>query len=59
MCFSAQASFTAAALLLPAGAVGVYKAYRTHRRYMAICALPFLFGLQQLFEGLVWTSWEA
>ena len=56
MCFSATASFTAAAVLLPAGFIGVYKAFRTDRRYMAICALPFLFGLQQLFEGLVWTS---
>ncbi len=59
MCFSAEASFTAAALLLPAGAVSVTKAYRTDRRYLAICALPFLFGLQQLSEGLVWTAGEA
>ena len=59
MCFSAAASFTAAAVLLPAGTVSVYKAYRTDRRYLAICALPFLFGLQQLFEALVWTSGET
>lgn len=59
MCFSAEASFTAAALLLPAGLVSVTKAYRTDRRYLAICALPFLFGLQQLSEGLVWTAGEA
>lgn len=59
MCFSAEASFTAAALLLPSGIVSVYKAYRTDRRYLAICALPFLFGLQQLFEGMVWTTGEA
>lgn len=26
---------------------------------MAICALPFLFGLQQLFEGLVWMGGES
>jgi len=59
MCFSAEASLSAAALLLPAGAVSVYKAYRTDRRYLAICALPFLFGLQQLFEGMVWRAGEA
>ena len=59
MCFSAEASFTAAALLLPAGAVSIAKAWRTDRRYVAICALPFLFGLQQLSEGMVWTAGEA
>ena len=59
MCFSATASFTAATLLLPAGVVSVTKAYRTDRRYLAVCALPFLFGLQQMFEGLVWTAGEA
>ena len=56
MCFSAEVSYTAAALLLPAGIVSLSKAWRTDRRYLAICALPFLFGLQQLFEGLVWNA---
>lgn len=59
MCFSAEASFTAAALLLPVGVVSATKAWRTDRRYVAICALPILFGLQQLSEGLVWTAGEA
>ncbi len=59
MCFSATASYTAATLLIPAGVASVYKAYQTDRRYIALCALPFLFGLQQLFEGLVWTSGES
>lgn len=35
------------------------KAYQTERRYLPLCALPFLFGLQQLFEGLVWTSGQS
>ena len=56
MCFSAEASYTAAALLLPAGAIGVQRAYRTDRRYLPLAALPIFFGLQQLFEGLVWTG---
>ncbi|RTM04465.1 MAG: hypothetical protein EKK31_16905 [Hyphomicrobiales bacterium] len=56
MCFSAEASFTAAALLLPSGALSVQRAYRTDRRYMPICALPSLFGAQQLLEGFVWIS---
>jgi hypothetical protein len=56
MCFSAGVSYTAAALLLPTGAISVGRAYRKNRRYLVIAALPFLFGLQQLFEGLVWTA---
>ena len=59
MCFSAEASFTAAALLVPAGALGLRQAWRTDRRYTALCALPLLFGVQQLLEGLVWTSGAA
>lgn len=56
MCFSSEASFTAAALLLPSGALSIQRAYRTDRRYLPICALPLLFGLQQLLEGFVWIS---
>ncbi len=56
MCFSAEASYAAAAVLLPAGVVASHRAYQTNRKYVAIAALPFFFGLQQLFEGLVWTG---
>ena len=56
MCFSAEVSYTAAAVLLPAGVVASHRAYRTNRDYLPIAVLPFLFGLQQLFEGLVWTG---
>jgi len=47
MCFSAEASFTAAAVLVPAGAVSMVRAYKTDRRYLPIATLPLLFGLQQ------------
>jgi Family of unknown function (DUF6629) len=56
MCFSAEAGFTAAAILLTAGAIGIQRAYRTDRRYLPLAALPIFFGFQQLFEGLVWTG---
>lgn len=56
MCFSAEASFTAAAVLLPAGAITIYRAYRTDWHYFPVAMLPLLFGLQQLFEGLVWVG---
>src|SRR3990170_214045 len=56
MCFSAEASYAAAAVLLPAGGLAMQRAYATNRNYLPIAALPVLFGLQQLFEGLVWTG---
>jgi hypothetical protein len=59
MCFSATASFTAAAVLLPAGGLSVYRAWRSDRRYLALGALPLLFGLQQLFDGLVWRAGDV
>lgn len=56
MCFSAAASFGAAVVLLPAGAASMYRAHKIDRRYLAICTLPFLFGLQQLTEGINWIA---
>lgn len=56
MCFSATASFTAAGVLVPAGAIGIYQAARVDRRYVGIEVLPVLFGLQQLSEGIVWIA---
>lgn len=55
MCFSAEASYAAAAVLLPSSALAINRA-RKNRRYLAFAALPLFFGLQQLFEGLVWTA---
>ena len=54
MCMSAEASFIAAAVLMPTGAIAMKRAYSTDRRYLAIAALPLLFGLQQAMEGMVW-----
>ena len=56
MCLSAEASFIAAAVLMPAGALSTSRAYRTDPRYVPIAALPLLFGSQQAIEGLVWTE---
>lgn len=56
MCLSAEVSFASAAVLLPAGLIASQKALQTNRRYLPIAVLPILFGLQQVFEGLVWTG---
>ncbi len=56
MCFSAEASFTAAALLIPLGGVAVARAMKVTPKYAPLCTLPLLFGLQQAMEGLVWVA---
>lgn len=56
MCFSATASFAAAALLIPAGVYCAGKSRRLAEAYWAIGLLPLLFGIQQALEGLVWLS---
>lgn len=56
MCFSPEVSFTAAAVLVPAGGYAMARAWRTDRRYLALCTLPLLFGVQQFLEGMVWIS---
>ncbi|MBB6182524.1 DUF6629 family protein [Pseudorhizobium flavum] len=59
MCLSANISFAAAAVLLPAGGLSTYRAYRVDPRYLGLAMLPALFGVQQLLEGLVWTAGAA
>ena len=56
MCFSARASFSAAALLLPLGAVAVRHVLREPGASfrLPLALTPLLFGLQQATEGLVW-----
>ena len=59
MCFSPEVSFTAAAVLVPAGGYAMAQAWRTDRRYLTLCTLPLLFGVQQFLEGMVWISGHA
>lgn len=56
MCLSAPVSFTAAAILIPAGALTLSKALKRDRRYAVLATLPVLLGLQQLMEGMVWVT---
>ena len=51
MCFSAPASFTAAAVLLGLGTVTMRRA--RSRRELPYAAIPLLFGVQQLLEGML------
>jgi hypothetical protein len=60
MCFSSQASFIAAASLLPAGAWALRVCRRRQRPDLLPLALcPWLFAVQQALEGVVWLGLEA
>ncbi len=56
MCFSAEASFGAAAVLVPAGAWCAWQAAHGDRRLLPLALVPALFGTQQLAEGFVWQA---
>lgn len=54
MCFSATASFTAGTILSVVGIVTLTKVKQ--RTQIPFAAIPLLFGLQQLTEGVVWLT---
>lgn len=55
MCFSATASFSAAAVAGCIGGVSLFKAARRQdARILPIAAFPLLFAAQQFVEGLLW-----
>jgi hypothetical protein len=60
MCFSATASFSAAAVI---GSVGVVTlrsaAAKPDHRILALAAFPLLFAVQQTVEGLLWLDLTA
>ncbi|MBI2474011.1 hypothetical protein HYV70_05675 [Candidatus Uhrbacteria bacterium] len=52
MCFSATASFTASAVLVATGAASLTQVKKKQDYFLA--SIPFLFGIQQFLEGLIW-----
>jgi len=56
MCFSATASFSASAILIPVGIYCVKKSMRFEKPYWFFALIPLMFGIQQIFEGSVWLS---
>ena len=57
MCFSATASFAAGTGLVALGALALRRAGR--RGELPYAAIPLLFGLQQLIEGVIWLSFDG
>jgi hypothetical protein len=58
MCFSATASFTVGAALVPAAAYCTRQALRKDGRFLPLAVVPFFFAVQQFTEGLVWIGLE-
>lgn len=56
MCFSATASFIAGAALVTGGIATLRMASRPSE--IPFAAIPLLFGIQQLIEGLIWLSFR-
>ncbi len=56
MCFSATASFSAGIVLLSVGVLAVKSARGP--REVPLAAIPLLFAIQQLIEGVVWLTFR-
>ena len=56
MCFSATASFTAGALLVGVGTLTLKSVSRP--RDLPFAAIPLLFAIQQLSEGVIWLTFR-
>ncbi|NNM43221.1 MAG: hypothetical protein HKM07_02635 [Chlamydiae bacterium] len=54
MCFSAEASFTAAGVLAVIGTVLVKKFHKDKKVLLSL--IPFFFAMQQLSEGVLWIA---
>lgn len=60
MCFSATASFTAGAVLLGVGTLTLRAALASHQRHdLPFAAIPLLFAIQQLIEGVIWLTFRV
>ncbi len=60
MCFSATASFSAGVLLLGMGTLTLRSAMAAkQRRALPFAAIPLLFAVQQLIEGVIWLTFSA
>lgn len=56
MCFSATASFTVAALLLPASVFSYWQAQKYDKNLRHLALIPLVFSIQQFIEGLLWLT---
>ncbi|MBK3518324.1 DUF6629 family protein [Carboxylicivirga marina] len=57
MCFSAEVSFGASAVITTVGVAAFKKSNNKEQRLFAL--IPILFGIQQFFEGCLWLTLES
>ena len=58
MCFSAVASYSAGAVLLPAGLYCLVKSLQKQPSALPLAIVPLVFSVQQICEGFVWHGLE-
>lgn len=56
MCFSAEVSFGASAVITTVGVMAIKKSAKKEQLFFAM--IPLLFGIQQFFEGWLWVALE-
>ena len=54
MCFSAEVSFGASAVISTVGIIAIKKS--THKEQLFFAMIPLMFGIQQFFEGWLWVA---
>lgn len=54
MCFSAEVSFGASAVISTVGVIAIKKS--KHKEQLLFAMIPILFGIQQFFEGWLWLA---
>ncbi len=57
MCFSAEASFTGSAIISVIGIANIVKVKKPTQ--MLLAGIPFIFGIQQFSEGIVWVTLKS
>lgn len=59
MCISATVSYSAATVLVATGVYALRQSLRLPAAYRFWALVPVFFGVQQIFEGLVWQALDA
>lgn len=59
MCFSAEASFVAGAVLVPGSLLTLRTAWQVDRRFLGFATFPLFFGIQQFVEGGIWLAMDG
>lgn len=59
MCFSPTASFISSTILISSGIYSITQSIKHNKHYFLFASIPFIFGIQQLIEGIIWNQLQA